>query len=289
MTPENIQSLINEALALEIEEAKEAGKLGYMARVFVQATMPHSKQSGCVFTRQNGNFKLKIMADDEAGLPYGAMPRLLLSYLNTEAVKTKESKITLGRSMSEFMRKIGFDMPRGGRRGNITTLKNQAHRLFSSVISCTYEQEELLGGKRLLLADEHMLWWDTKNIEQQNIFESYVQLSQPFFEEITKNPIPIDLRVIQLLKGSSMDLDIYCWLTYRMSYLKRPTKIPWEALQLQFGAGYPDTPQGKADFKRKFIQSLTKVATVYRAVNVSPSKDYLTLNPSRPHLWKKAV
>ena len=288
MTPENIQSLIDEALAIEIEEAKEAGKLGYMARVFVQATMPHSKQQGFVFTRQNGNFRLKIMADDEAGLPYGAMPRLLLSYLNTEAVKTKEPKIILGRSMSEFMRKVGFDMPRGGKRGNITTLKNQAHRLFSSVISCTYEQEELLGGKRLLLADEHMLWWDTKNIQQQNIFESYVQLSPAFFEEITQNPIPIDLRAIQALKGSSMALDIYCWLTYRMSYLKKPTNIPWEALQLQFGAGYPDTAQGKADFKRKFQQSLKKVTTIYRSARVSPDKNYLSLNPSRTHLRKKA-
>lgn len=43
---------------------------------------------------------------------------------------------------------------------------------------------------------------------------------------------------------SPLALDIYCWLTYRASYLRRPTEIPWTALALQFGAGYAD-PNGE--------------------------------------------
>ena len=30
-----------------------------------------------------------------------------------------------------------------------------------------------------------------------------------------------------------MALDLYCWATYRVSYLKRPTEIPWELLKMQ--------------------------------------------------------
>ncbi len=40
------------------------------------------------------------------GLPYGTYPRLLLAWLNTEAVRTKERTIILGHSLSEFMRQL---------------------------------------------------------------------------------------------------------------------------------------------------------------------------------------
>jgi hypothetical protein len=38
----NLNKLISEALAIESRDAKEAGALGFMARVLIQATMPHS-------------------------------------------------------------------------------------------------------------------------------------------------------------------------------------------------------------------------------------------------------
>ncbi len=34
--------------------------------------------------------------------------------------------------------------------------------------------------------------------------------------------VPIDLRALNALKGSPLALDIYSWLTYRMSYLRKP-------------------------------------------------------------------
>jgi hypothetical protein len=36
-----IERLIDESLAIEIEDAREAGALSFMARALVQATMPH--------------------------------------------------------------------------------------------------------------------------------------------------------------------------------------------------------------------------------------------------------
>ncbi len=47
-----------------------------------------------------------------------------------------------------------------------------------------------------------------------------------------------------------MRLDIYAWLTLRMSYLQRQTVIPWEALRFQFGSTLKDTKQGRLQFKR---------------------------------------
>src|SRR5690606_24335616 len=49
--------------------------------------------------------------------------------------------------------------------------------------------------------------------------------------------------------------------TYRMSYLKDRTAIPWGALQLQFGSDYPTTAQGRRNFKKAFLHALAKVDT----------------------------
>ena len=51
-------------------------------------------------------------------------------------------------------------------------------------------------------------------------------LSRRFFQEITRSAVQVDLRAIELLKGSPLAIDIYIWLTYRMSYLRRPCLIP---------------------------------------------------------------
>ena len=53
-----------EALAIEQELASTAGSVGYMARLLVQATMPHKDpgQGVSSFERSNGHFHLVMMA-----------------------------------------------------------------------------------------------------------------------------------------------------------------------------------------------------------------------------------
>jgi len=93
---ENLNTLINEALAIEAEEAKEAGALGYMTRALVQATLPHSRYEGNEFTRRNGLFTLSIMSPQQIGLPYGVIPRLLIAWVTTEAVLKRQRTLVLG-------------------------------------------------------------------------------------------------------------------------------------------------------------------------------------------------
>jgi hypothetical protein len=46
LTHKTVDSLINQALAIEDESAQDAGSLGFMARAMVQATLPHRKVEG---------------------------------------------------------------------------------------------------------------------------------------------------------------------------------------------------------------------------------------------------
>jgi len=64
------------------------------------------------------------------------------------------------------------------------------------------------------------------------------------------------MRAFQVLKKSPLALDVYCWLTYRLCYLKTKTEVPWPALRGQFGARYPDTQRGLINFKFNFLKHL---------------------------------
>lgn len=277
--PKRIDDFITEALAIEAQDAKEAGALGYMCRALVQATLPHRATEGNEFSRTNGAFTLSIMAPSKIGLPYGSVPRLLLAWVTTTAVQTKSRDLMLGHALSEFMRELGLH-PTGGQKGDITRLRNQMRRLFSSFISCSYTDETLDVGHNITITDSHRLWWDPKQPEQIGLFESSVTLSQRFFEEIIRNPVPVDLRAIKVLKNSPMALDIYTWLTYRMFTLKRQTVIPWPALEMQFGADYAHT----RNFKIAFLKQLKKVHEIYRDVKVTDGEKGLILTPSPTHI-----
>jgi len=89
-----------------------------MARLLVQTTLPHSRPPTKTFVRTNGALKVSISAHPLLDLPYGRYPRLLMAWVTTEAVRTREHVLQLGPSLSSFMFQIGL-LPRGGQTGPI--------------------------------------------------------------------------------------------------------------------------------------------------------------------------
>jgi hypothetical protein len=277
------EKLVFEALAIEAEQARQAGTLGYLARVFTQIGLPHSAVTGSQFVRCNGNLTLTISAISDVGLPFGSIPRLLLSWVTTEAVRTGSPVLELGPTLSAFMAELGLAR-QGGKRGDITRFRNQTVRLFSSAISLRYSDKTMDAGLGFNVADEYSLWWNPKSPNQLPLWKSTVTLGSKFFREIIERPVPIDLRALKALKRSPMALDIYCWLTHRMFYLQKPIEIPWPLLQLQFGADYALEGQGPRDFKKKFLHQLKHVCVIYPEANVKEGERGLALRPSPPHV-----
>lgn len=283
LTNSAINRLITEALAIETKGAQEAGTLGFMARAMIQATLPHKEAASNEFIRTNGNFTLSLLAPSKIGLPYGVIPRLLLSWITTEAVRTKQREIELGDSLSAFMRELDL-VPTGGRWGSITRLKEQMTRLFSSSITCTYDDGTTWALESVKPIDSARLWWSPKDPGQAALWKSSVTLGERFYEEITRAPVPIDMRALKALKKSPMSIDIYLWLTYRMSYLRHQTIIPWDSLSGQFGADYSRL----RDFKAAFQKELKKVLVVYPDARVEAvdGDNGLILFPSKSHIRK---
>ena len=279
----SLDERVLEVLAIEAEDAKRAGALGYMARALTLATLPHREVPGHEFKRENGLFRLSILAPSDVGLPFGSIPRLLLSWLTTEAVRTGSPVLELGPTLSAFMAKL--DLARqGGKRGDITRFRNQTVRLFSSMVSLKYSNNAIDFGAGFNIAKNYSLWWDPKSPDQLAFWTSTVTLGTDFFQDIIKSPVPVDLRALKCLKQSPMALDIYCWLTHRMFYLEKEIEIPWRLLQMQCGAGYALDGRGPLDFKRNFLLRLKKVHEVYPQANVGVGKTGLILRPNPPHV-----
>jgi len=119
--------------------------------------------------------------------------------------------------------------------------------------------------------------------EQAALWRSTVTLSEQFYAEVIEHPIPVDLRALKALKRSPLALDIYCWLTYRASYAKRDSNIPWPALAVQFGAEY-----GRVrDFKAAFLSELRKVTLVYPEARIEDTDTGLLVKPSKPHITRR--
>ena len=279
----SIDKLIEEAWQIEQHEARKAGAMGFMARALTIATMPHRKTNELYHERRNGSFSLVMMSPPRVGLPYGSMPRLLVAWLTTEVQRTKERTLILGPSLGGFMRDLGVT-PRAGRWGTKTKLRDQMRRLFACSVHGTWADETRDVGRNYVIADTYDLWWDPQKEDQAALWQSTVTLGEHFHREILDHPVPVDLRVLKALARSPLAIDIYTWLTHRVSYLREDMRISWPGLQGQFGAGYSMKAQGQRDFRRAFRYELKKVMLFYQEASVEDSSEYLLVKPSRPHI-----
>lgn len=93
------------------------------------------------------------------------------------------------------------------------------------------------------------------------------------------------MRALIYLKNSPMAMDIYSFLTYRVSYLSKPTTISWKARHAQFGAEYSLQRQ----FKAAFINSLKTFYKIYDKLNVDINERGIYLCPSLTHVPKNVT
>jgi hypothetical protein len=273
---------------MEIAKPESLETLGFVARVFVQASIPHRNVKSNEYIRQNGDYTLTMIAPSSVGLPYGATPRLLLAWLTTEVQSTRDRELDLGDSVAGFMRQLGMPAT-SGKRGSVNRLKDQMNRLLGCLFRWDMNGTSDWGQVTIADGQHTRLWWDSNDAEQMALFRSVIVLSEAFYVESLYNAVPVDFNVMRALNRSPMALDIYTWLTHRVCGLKRPTNIPWYLLQEQFGAGYPDTPQGKSDFRANFLKQLEDVRQHYSAVRAGEGKSGLLIKPSNTHVPKKLM
>ena len=146
--------------------AREADPdLGFMARLLVLCSLPRTNPGDRLqYKRVNGPYKLVMVAGADNKLPYGNLPRLLLAWLSTEAVRTGSRVLILGDSLSEFMRTLGVYSSAGGVANR---LRNQMDRLFNAHVSMIYEDERGKATVNSLIARRTEFWWNPKRPDER--------------------------------------------------------------------------------------------------------------------------
>lgn len=272
--------------ATTLREAPHEVDRAFLARQLVQCTLPHSNPGNIpIWSRENGRLTLSIQpeyTDGEHRYPYGVLPRLIMLWICTEAVRTKSRRLMLGPSFTAFMRELGLNPSNRGKRSDATRLRDQLTRLLHARIC--FHQNFVSGSHHgssnifLQVADQDQLWWNEDKDEQEGLFESWIDLGEKFYEAVTMSPVPLDLRAIQGLRNSPLALDLYslvAHVTFRANKQNESQTIPWEGLQRQMGTDLPIRM-----FRLRIKAALRKLALVYPAMKVEVSTKGFTVSPA---------
>ncbi len=267
----------------QLVSASEADPdLGFMARMLVLCSLPRTNPGNRTqYKRVNGPYTLYMNTTADNKLPFGNLPRLILAWLCTEAVRTQSRELVLGRSLSEFMRTLGVYSSSGEKH---TRLRNQMKRLFGCTVSMIYENERGEARVSSLVADRTVFWWSEGKPDQSSLWDSKIELGEKFFNEIINHPVPIDMNSLTALKRSPLGLDLYLWLVYRTFPLRAPLRLTWRLLYGQFGA-HPDKASDKfivRNFRTKCLRELKKIKIAWPELNYATAKGVLILHPSTP-------
>ena len=259
--------------------------LGFMARLTALCALPRINPGNRrEYKRVNGPYRLYMQAGPETKLPFGNLPRLLLAWVCTEAVRTQSRELVLGSSLAKFMQKLGINSDSGGSRGDRTRLRNQMKRLFNASVRLIYEDEHGEASLNSLVADRTEFWWNERKPNERSLWDSKIRLGENFFNEIIRHPMPIDMNTLKALKRCALGLDLYLWLSYRTFTLKRPLRLSWRQLYCQFGVD-PAKANNKfavRSFREKALRELKKIKLAWPSLNYSPARGVLILSPSPP-------
>lgn len=294
--PTRAQERLIEAAVVIYGQAASKKDAAFMARELVQVSLPHRSPGAIpVWRRTNGSLTLAIQAGvnittgKSYGYPFGTVPRLLLFWMTTEALRNRNKanprRLDLGNSLRDFMLEIGLNPDngsRGAKRSDARRLNDQMNRFFNATIS--FQGEGEFGGqgvtarRNMVVAEDIVYWWDIRNPEQGAFWGSYIELGEKFYEAITAAPVPVDVRALRALKGSALALDLYSWLTYeafRASKSGKPRFESWEQLLGHCGGSYTAVD----DFRKKVRDTLRKIITVYPGLKLGTRQGGIEVLP----------
>lgn len=273
--------------------AEESGALGITYSGFCMTALPHRKipdSDRWRRTAAGGKFEMIIEPGElrikrrlhQFGVPYGSRARLILLYLQTKAIQSNCPQVELGRSMRDWMIRLGASD--GGQ--TYAAVREQQNRLSACRLTFYWDGDQHEGFQKTNIIAGGIHLKTPNDGRQGTLWEERVTLGDDFFQALKAHPVPIWEPAIRQIASESMTIDVYIWLAYRLRSLERPTPITWLALHGQFGAGYKNVYH----FKPRFLACLQMALAVYPNARVDVNeKTGLTLHPSNTPIGEAKV
>ena len=283
MVPERQRLLVDIAAEVLADERQNIG-ISYTG--FCLTSLPHKRLPDDRAWQKHGHRvtllvepgRLKTTKGEMRlyGVPYGARARMILLYLQTQAVRTNSPQVALGRSMRHWMERMGLAV--GGETAR--SLREQSARISACTLKFFWEGDDdnARGFKRGAIVDSG-LQFAAGDGAQGSLWEDQVTLDPIFYKALRDHPVPLQEAAIRQLRDRSMSLDLYVWLAWRLHTIAKPTPISWAAIHTQFGAGFDKL----FHFKPRFGEALAAAVAAYPEARVElEEKKGITLYPSRP-------
>lgn len=281
MVPERQRSLIDIAAGVLQDESQSIG-ISYTG--FCLTSLPHKRlpddqawtKAGHRVTLMVEPGRMMVRKKTQLyGVPYGARARMILLFLQGEAIRTRSREIELGRSLSAWMSRMGIVW--GGETAR--AIRDQAARISACSLKFFWEGEEADGWSAGRIVNSGLRFNDTISDGMQgSLWEDRVVLDEIFFKALQDHPVPLQEAAIRELRDRSMSLDIYVWLAWRLQHLSKNTPISWAAVHQQFGSGYARM----FHFKPGFTEALAAALAAYPDARVDLEETGIVLHPSPP-------
>jgi hypothetical protein len=215
------------------------------------------------------------------GVPFGSTARIILLFLQSEALRNNSREVELGPSLGAWLQRL--DIPHGGKSYRL--VREQLLRISACSLRFMWgghdeSGQPLSGFKKDAIIQEGVLMLGPDDAERQHmLWQDRIVVGESFFRALKERPVPINLNAVRAIMHSSRATDIYVWLTYRCFRLERPVKISWQALKEQFG-----DPQHRLDrFRDRFMDALKLALTAYPECQTTvDTRKGLTIFPSPP-------
>ena len=264
--------------------SEEESRLGITHAGFAMTSLPHKRIEEALWRREGHRTTLLVESGrhrngDFIGVPYGSIARLILLYLQTEAVRTNSPEVELGRSMKSWMGRMSLTT--GGRTYQLVA--EQARRISGCRLTFFTDRENGAETRHNgAFVQDAISLSGVVDDDQPTLWQDRVRLDQGFWRSLREHPVPVREEAIKAIGTRSLAIDVYIWLAYRLHALPKSTMVSWPAIHGQFGAGFRLVRQ----IKPTFLEALTLALAVYPEARVSAEKEGLTLHPSAPAVPK---
>jgi hypothetical protein len=280
MLPARQQSLVDIAAQVLADESQNIG-ISYTG--FCLTSLPHKRLPDSQPWQRKGHRVTLLVEPGRMvrqgvttlyGVPYGARARMILLFLQTQAVRTGCREIELGRSMSAWMARMGITW--GGESAR--ALREQAARISACSLKFFWDDEDSTGWGRSAIVSSGLRFNAVREERQETLWEDRVVLDDVFFKALQDHPVPLQEAAIRELRDRSLSLDLYVWLAWRLHTITKATPISWPGIHAQFGAGFKEIRH----FRPRFIEALQAALAAYPEARVGISEAGIELRPSRP-------
>lgn len=268
---------------IEITQRVPAGNdLSFVHAAFTQVCLPRIKTPGRDYFHQCGATWLRVTAgsislegrEHKAGLPYGALARLALAHINTFVVTRDRREVPIASSANAWLKALCKTQNKAS--------ADLARKTLGDLAACN-----LVIGRGDRTEKESIVraihgWREGPD---GSLWPTCIEVTRDYAADLKEHAVPLDHRALKALSGSSLALDLYTWLSYRLYRVSpsRPERLSWTSLEMQFAASsLTNVGDWRGSWRRSFRRQLALVSEVYCGKAVTADERGLVIRHCKP-------